>query len=231
MPQEYSFEVRERAKELYVVDGLTFDQAAAETGVSVSQLKRWSAEEKEWEESRWSPEERVENAAKGLEGKDWPAARKEFRLALGSIRRDSVLLRAKLITQALGDPAFKKVLAAGIWEKTQAGKDLLLPGAKREVPEAAAPAASSGDLPVIKTPQDAVAALEGLMARKFAQMTEQPGLLTFAAIKDLKQALGLIEELKLKYRPLSETETGETPADGEAHRRLVAEVDKILGVK
>ncbi|MCL4500448.1 MAG: DUF1804 family protein [Deltaproteobacteria bacterium] len=208
-PTEYSFEVRERAKELYVVDGCTFDQVGAATGVSLSQLKRWSSEEKEWEENRWSPEERAENEQKGVEGKDWPAARKEFRLALGSIRRDSTLLRAKLITQALDNPEFKRVLAAGIWEKTQAHKDLLSPGVKQAVPETSAGSEVSGDLPVIKTPQDAVTALEGLMARKFAQLTEQPGLLTFAAIKDLKQCLGLIEELKGKYKP--DEKTGQAP--------------------
>lgn len=197
-PQEYSWEIRERAKELYLVDGLTFDQVAEATGVSISQLKRWSADEKEWAESR------------GEEGQDWPEARKEFRLALGAIRRDSTLLRAKLITQALDNPEFKKVLAAGIWEKTQAHKDLQTGGtASKGQPETSAGSEVSGDLPLIKTPQDAVAALEGVMLKRVNLMATRPELLSFNAIKDLQKTLGLIEELKAKYRP--DEQTGQAP--------------------
>ena len=64
-PQEYSWEVRERAKELYVVDGLTFLQVAQETGVSESQLKRWSAEEKEWAAGRAKSQEEKDKARTG----------------------------------------------------------------------------------------------------------------------------------------------------------------------
>ena len=196
-PQEYSWEVRERAKELYVVDGLTFDQVAAATCVSASQLKRWSGEEEEWAKNQGDESP-----------KDWPAARREFRLALGSIRRDSVLLRAKLITGALGNPEFKKVLSAAMWEKTQkqgSGVRGQVPG----VPEPSPPSEPAGDLPVIKTPQDAVAALETVMVKRVNLMATQPELLSFNAIKDLQKTLGLIEELKAKYRP-DET-TGQAP--------------------
>ena len=46
MPVEYSFETRERAEELYIVEGLTFAQVSEATGVSVSQLQRWGQEGK-----------------------------------------------------------------------------------------------------------------------------------------------------------------------------------------
>jgi hypothetical protein len=193
-PQEYTWETREQAKELYVVDGLTFDQVAEATGVSVSQLKRWSAEEEEW-----ATKQGDENP------KDWPEARKEFRLALGSIRRDSVLLRAKLITNALGNPEFKPVLSAAMWEKTQAHKDLGL-GTPGGVARSDEPA---GDLPVIKTAQDAVAALEQVVAKRVNLMATQPELLSFKAIQDLQKTLGLIDELKAKYRP--DEQTGQAP--------------------
>jgi transposase-like protein len=198
MPQEYSWEIRERAKELYVVDGLTFDQVAADTGVSVSQLKRWSGDEEEWA------------AKQGDEHpKDWPAARKEFRLALGSIRRDSVLLRARLITGALDTGGeFKRVLAASMWEKTQTQGA----GVRDQGPVAAAspPLEPGGeDLPVIKTAQDAVAALEGVVVKRINLMATRPDLLSFNAIKDLQKTLGLIEELQAKYRP--DEKTGQAP--------------------
>jgi transposase-like protein len=213
MPQEYSWEVRERAKELYVVDGLTFDQVAADTGVSASQLKRWSAEEKQWAENQ------------GNEGKDWPEARKEFRLALGVIRRDSTLLRAKLITNALADGEFKKVLSAAMWEKTQ-GRGGETPGAlKGPLPAAPAPGEAPEPL-VIKTPQDAVCALEGLVAQRINRMSTQPELLTFGAIKDLKQTLSLIEDLKFKYEP--DEKTGQAPGLSD---EAAAEIRrKFLGV-
>lgn len=198
MPQEYSWEVRERAKELYVVDGLTFDQVADTTGVSVSQLKRWSGEEKEWG---------------GQSGMDWPEARREFRLALGSIRRDSVLLRAKLITGALDTGGeFKRVLAASMWEKTQRQGS----GVRDQGPVAAPPGeamaggdARPTDMPVINTAQDAVLALEGVVVKRVGLMATRPELLSFNAIKDLQKTLGLIEELKARYRP--DEKTGQTP--------------------
>ena len=49
MGEAYSWEVREDAEHLYVRKGLTFEEVAAETGVSVSQLKRWS-EIGQWQE-------------------------------------------------------------------------------------------------------------------------------------------------------------------------------------
>jgi transposase-like protein len=209
MPQEYSWEVRERAKELYVVDGLTFDQVAEATGVSVSQLKRWSAEEKEWESKRLAGGDARPTGDAPSEGKDWPEARKEFRLALGSIRRDSVLLRARLITGALdAGGEFKRVLAASMWEKTQNQGS----GARGQGPVVADPAPpieSASDLPVIKTAQDAVAALEVVVAKRVNLMATRPELLSFNAIKDLQKTLGLIEELKTKYRP--DEQTGQAP--------------------
>ncbi|MBW2093011.1 MAG: hypothetical protein JRI34_12925 [Deltaproteobacteria bacterium] len=77
MPQEYSWEIRERAEELYVVDGLTYEQVAKTTGVAASTLKRWADEGQ------------------------WGARKKEYRQALTSIERNAVLLRKGLIEKAL----------------------------------------------------------------------------------------------------------------------------------
>jgi hypothetical protein len=40
-PESYSWEIREAAEELYIIDGHTYEQVAEATGVSISQLKRW----------------------------------------------------------------------------------------------------------------------------------------------------------------------------------------------
>ena len=226
-PIEYSWEIRERAKELYVVDGLTFEEVAAALSQefpsptpSITQLKRWSAEEGEW----------VEKTAEGeKKGKDWPEARKEFRLALSSIRRDSVLLRAKLIGNALGEPEFKRVLSAAMWEKTQQTKNQ---GAASAPVTTGTPAVEpiGAEAIVIKTPQEAVAAVEEALGRHLRAMLTGAKSIDLKTLKDFRESLALVEELKTKYRP-AEGE-GEAPEETEeTRRRLVAEVDRILGVK
>jgi len=213
MPQEYSWEDRQRACDLYVMGGLTFPQVAQVTGISESQLKRWSAQEKEWAEKRGE-----------ADPKDWPELRKEFRLAQSSAPRQAVLLRALLINNAISSKGeFKKVLAAAMWEKTRAGEVSPPP-----VPEP--PASETSPLPEIKSPQAAVAVLQELVNQKVRWVASNPGQLTSQAIKDMNEILALMEELKVKYQPAA-GEAVEAPPDGEALQRLVAEVNKILGVK
>lgn len=81
MPSEISWEIRERAEGLYIIDGLTYDQVADRTGVSVTQLKRW-----------------------GADGK-WTEQKKEYRRELSDLRRGSVQLRAKLLRKVLDSPS------------------------------------------------------------------------------------------------------------------------------
>lgn len=88
MGKEISWEIRERAEELYIVDGLTYEQVADATGVSVSQLKNW-----------------------GVDGQ-WREKREEYRKALGEIKRNTVLLRKRLIAQALSSLDPQHVYAA-----------------------------------------------------------------------------------------------------------------------
>ena len=44
MAEAYPYEMRDRAEELYVEQGLTYEQAADELGVAVNTLKRWGQE-------------------------------------------------------------------------------------------------------------------------------------------------------------------------------------------
>jgi transposase-like protein len=214
-PQEYSFEVRQQAYDLYVMGGLTFEQVAQATGVSVSQLKRWSAEEKEWAEKR------------GETGQNWPEARNEFRLAQGSAPRQAVLLRALLISRALESRGeFKQVLAAAMWEKTQnTSRGASAPASTDKPASTLDPIGAEAIF--IRTPQEAVAALEDLVSRKINQLATQPGQLTFQAAKDLKQTLALIEELKVKYQP--DAKTGQAP--GLSDEAADAIRRQILGVQ
>lgn len=229
-PLEYSWEVRERAKESYVVDGCTFEEVAAVLArefpaptPSVTQLKRWSAEEKGWAENE------------GREGKSWNDQRKDFVLALSSIRRDSVLLRAKLIGNALGEPEFKKVLSAAMWEKTQnqgpgvrgqgpvgVGQASRLPVAEDAQEGMPAPLTPS---PPIRTPQEAVAGLEEALAGHLQAMLAGRKSIDLKALKDFRDCLALVEELKTKYKP--DEKTGQAPGLSDELAEQIRQ--KILG--
>ena len=83
MATEISWEIREQAEELYIVDGKTFEEVSEITGVSITQLKRWGAGDQNENISSWTERKR------------------EYRTAFVNIRRDTVLLRKKMTQRAL----------------------------------------------------------------------------------------------------------------------------------
>jgi len=87
MGQEIDWEIRERAEELYIVDARTFEQVAADTGVSVSQLKNWAADG------------------------DWRQKRADYRAARQSIRSTMMTLRQKMASEAAVSADPQKVFA------------------------------------------------------------------------------------------------------------------------
>ncbi|MCX5888075.1 MAG: hypothetical protein NTY36_01320 [Deltaproteobacteria bacterium] len=105
MPQEYPLSVRFRAEELYVEGGLNFEEVAKasraivkevcgeDKGVSVSQLKRWSEEDKK------------------NEGQSWPEKRDERQGTLKQIERDKLLLMRELLDVARSTLDPQKVYA------------------------------------------------------------------------------------------------------------------------
>jgi len=61
MPRkEYSFEIRDRAEELYVIEGLTYQETADETGVALATIKLWAAADT-WREKRATYREEKKN--------------------------------------------------------------------------------------------------------------------------------------------------------------------------
>lgn len=207
MAKEISWEIREQAEELYIVDGKTFEEVAEITGVSVGQLKRWGAGFPDPDD----PEKKSSS---------WMDRKKEYRSAFANIRRDTVLLRKRLISKALKSLDPQDVYAISSLESTvakvqqTAGADIAVVGLKEKR--------------IIKTPQDAVDALGDVVESKINGMLTKPGAINLAAIKEMKQALELIDKMKTKYTP--ETEEKQ-PATEEDKKRLIDEVDKILGVK
>ncbi len=87
MGKEIDWETRERAEELYIVDGLTFEQTALQTGGSVHQLMNWSASEV------------------------WREKRQEYRTAKRDINSTVLKLTQKLSTEAMANPDPQKIFA------------------------------------------------------------------------------------------------------------------------
>lgn len=165
MGTEISWEIREQAEELYIVAGRTFDQVAAHTGVSVSQLKRWAADG------------------------DWTERKREYRRAFSDIKRNTVLLRKKLIAKALQSLNPQDVYAVSSLENA-AAKALT-----KEAPAVPDPVEKR----IIKTPQDAIDALQDAIEKKLNAMLTRPDIINLAAVKETQQALALIDQMKVKH--------------------------------
>lgn len=206
-PESYSWEIREAAEELYIIDGRTYEQVAETTGVSISQLKRWGTES--------TP--------------SWTDRRKEYRQAQTSVRRGVMLAKAKLIESVIEseDPmkafAFNSLVKSGqaIDEEARAAR-----GGGGQITQGAA--GQTAEETVIRTPADAVAALQRAVQGKINDMVSRPGAVSLAGCKDIKAAMEMIEDMKNKYIPAGEETAGKGGLSDEA-----AEVIRrqILGLK
>lgn len=193
-PESYGWETIEAAEELYILDGLTFEQVAERSGVSISQLKRWSAEA--------TP--------------TWPERRREYRQAQVAVRRGVMLAKAKLIESVINeeDPqkayAFSSLVGSGQVIETEAR-------------------ARTGERPTVAVeaptgePADMIASLKAALRSKMTTLIQQPGSLTMAAIKELQQAMALLEQLN------KNEQTGE-PSQAMTPEQLQAEIRRVYGI-
>ena len=207
MAKEISWEIREQAEELYIVDGKTFEDVAQITGVSISQLKRWGAGFPDPDD----PEKKSSS---------WTDRKKEYRTAFANIKRDTVLLRKRLFSKALKSLDPQDVYAISSLEATAA-----------KVQQAAGsdiPVQSLKEKRTIKTPQDAVDALGDVVERKINGMLMKPGAISLTVIKEMKQALELIEKMKTKYQTENK-EAGETEGLSDSAAEEIRR--QILGVQ
>ena len=166
MPEGYSYEIRISAEDLFVTEGRTYDQVAKATGVSIAQLKRW-----------------------GKDG-DWTGARKEQRDAESSIKRGTVMLRAKLLKTALGSGDPQSVYAFAAIEKAVAAGKNKEP-AKENMP----------DIPVreFNNPTEAIDALWEAVQFAVSRMIASPQTMDFKELKHLKDAFGLLSDMRSQY--------------------------------
>ena len=197
-PESYSWETREQAEELYIIDGLTYEQVAQRSSVSLSQLKRWGGED------------------------GWVERRKEYRQAQSTIRRGVMLAKAKAVNALLTtmDPqtayAFASLVSSGKIIEQEARDNRVL--AQTD------PAIGTIERP-IKTAEDAVAALQEAVERKINAMLTQPGAVSLAGVKEMQQALEMIEKLKAKATQGTDTEAA-PEVDVQA---LKERIEKVYG--
>lgn len=173
--KEISWDIREQAEDLYIVDGRTYEQVAEDTGVSISQLKRW--------------------------GQDfgWREKRDEYRKALSSIRRNRTLLRAGLMKQALETLDPQAVYAVSSLEN-------VINRMKEANPAEPDQPAEPVEKRIIKTPQDAIEALEEVAQLKINKMLSRPEAMDLKAARDMKETLELIGNMREKYAPKGSTD-------------------------
>lgn len=210
MGKEIPWEIREEAEQLYIIEGKTYDEVSELTGVSVAQLQRWGAGRDDEDE-----EEKITS---------WAERKREYRTAFSNIKRDTLLLRKRMIGKALNSLNPQDVFAisslesvASRMEKSLADKDDFIPAAGKEKI-------------IIKTPGDAIDALQDVVELKINTLLSKPGAINLNAIKEMKQSLELIEKMKEKYKneKKSKTSGADTAQD---RKRLIEEVDRILGVR
>lgn len=165
-------ELRERAEELYVIDGMTQEEVSRAVGVSERTVASWAAEGQ------------------------WKERQKEYRNAASEIRRYTRLTKLKLIKAAMTSLDPQQVYAFSALERATSGAR----DAEAEIP-------FSGTVPEIRTPQEAVDALQRAVEAKLGAMLSQPGAVSFAGIRDMKKAMELLEDMRVRYPVEGGTET------------------------
>jgi hypothetical protein len=169
MPTEISWDIRERAEGAYIIDGLTYEQVAALTGVSVTQLKRWGA------------------------NGEWAERKREYRRELSDIRRGTVQLRAKLLRKVLDAPSPdpQEVYAFARIEQVAAA----MSGRGGDKP-AAAGVHETAEPREIRTPEDAIDALDDALKKKINGLLASPDGVNLAGVRDIKQCLELLDKMR-----------------------------------
>ena len=207
MPEPYGWDTIEQAEELYIIDGLTFDQVAERTGVSVSQLKRWSADA--------TP--------------TWPDRRREYRTAQTCVRRGVMLAKARLIESVIESEDPQKCYAFGAL--VSSSKQIEAEARERSAALMPPPSASTGtelppgtELNSVPINADPIEALREAVRLRVAGLVQAPGTLTLAAVKELLQAMEMLE------RRAAPKATGGAGPVALTAEQLQAEIRKVYGI-
>jgi hypothetical protein len=162
-------DVRQRAEELFIIDGLTLQEVAGQMAISERTLANWSSEG------------------------EWVQRRREYQNAARDIKYYGKMTRLKLIKDAMTSLDPQKIYAFATLERTLAEPKAELGNPKSE----------AGDQKLeniaISTPQEAITALQEAIDAKLRGMLARPEALNLSAIKELKQAMEMIDGMRIKY--------------------------------
>lgn len=167
----HEFDTRQQAEELYILEGMTLDQVASRVDIPARTVEEWS---------------RVDG---------WVDKRKEYRRALGEIKRNTVLYRLNLLKEAMTTLHPQHAFAVSAMEKLAAERRA--EGEEQRVKSAEQK--GEADMREISTPQEAVSALQEAIQRRLNTLLTEPGTVTLKSIKELKDCLSMVDQLKTKY--------------------------------
>jgi len=192
--REYPPETVWQAQELYCVARLTFAQVATETGVSASTLKRWS------------------------EKYGWRDKRAELAQAEADLKADTILARSVMLKKLIQSKDAQTGFAVASLESL----------AMRQAEAAKAgqllETAAQGKLREIRTPEEAVAALEEAVELKLNRLLQSLEDLDFRAVQDVAKAMELVAGMKPKA---DEKRDGPKGSSAELNRKI----EELLGYK
>uniref|UniRef100_A0A6M3IT31 Uncharacterized protein n=1 Tax=viral metagenome TaxID=1070528 RepID=A0A6M3IT31_9ZZZZ len=167
MAEAYSYEIRDTAEEMYVEQGLTYEQIVEALKVGRNTLLKWGAE------------------------REWKSRREEYCDANGTLRASLVKLRQKMIMKAIKSTEPQDVYAvSSIVNAMKATKASdAIEGVPTEI-----------GTRQIRTAQDAVDALQEAIETKIRLILASPATVDLKTIKDMKEAMRVIDEMKVAIR-------------------------------
>jgi uncharacterized protein YjcR len=130
----------------------------------------------------------------------WPERRKTYRRTEVEIREKEVLARAALVDRIIAGSDMAAFGFAGLQGAVLKAREVAL----KE--EAARVVVAQRE---IRTPAEAVAALEEALQGALSRMLVDPQGVSLARLKELKGVMELIEELKAKHAPKDKAQAGE----------------------
>jgi len=181
-----------QAQEMYCVARLTYRQIHEGTGIAASTLKRWGRQY------------------------DWAAKRARIAQAEADIRADTIMARSEMLKELLESRSPLVGFAVAKLES------LALDQAKAAREGRLAEAQAQIQRRRISTPADAAVALQEAIEIKLGRLLADPSDVDLKAIKDIKAALAMLDELRPKGAGKT-SRKGLSAADVELIR------DKILG--
>ena len=166
-------EIKQRAEELFIIDGLTLADVSAQTDVAERTLANWSKDGQ------------------------WVERRREYQRASRDIKYYAKMTRLKLIKEAMNSLNPQQVYAFANLERAMSDGENLDSRLRGNDGSGSGNDGGGADIE-IKTPQDAINALQEAVELKLRVMLARPEALNLGAIKELKQAMEMIDGMKAK---------------------------------